>query len=167
MMMKSNKLRVGLAAAVLMAFALTASAQDQLAQKKSITLAIAKKLVAAAETASCKLQCMGSFAVLDEGGNLIYLERMENTENSSSDLVVKKARSAYLWRRPTQFFADSLLKGGTFYLSLPNIVAAGGGIPLKVDGKIVGAFACAGSGRGTDSAITKAVAEALAKLVGN
>lgn len=84
-------------------------------------------------------------AVVDTGGALVYFERIDGTQTGSSDVAQAKARSAAAFKRPTKAFEDALAGGRQAILSLPGAVALEGGVPLLLDGKIVGALGVSGA----------------------
>ena len=84
-------------------------------------------------------------AVVDAGGALVYFERIDGTQSGSSEVALAKARSAAAFKRPTKAFEDALAGGRQAILSLPGAVALEGGVPLLLDGKIVGALGVSGA----------------------
>ena len=117
----------------------------QTAQKKALTLEGAKKVIAAAVAeAKNKNAPGGAIAVVDEGGNLIAVERLDNTFAAGANISIGKARTAVLFKRPTKFFEDMINKGRTTMTTLPDFTPLQGGIPIIVDGQIIGAVVTAG-----------------------
>jgi uncharacterized protein GlcG (DUF336 family) len=152
------------ALAALLAMAFAASASAQLADKKGMTLPEAKKLVAAAENAATKGNAHMSFAVLDEGGHLVAFERMDGASLVTGEFAQAKAKSAVLYKAPTDGFSDGLAKGRIAILRLPGAVPFGGGFPLMASGQLVGAIGCSGGNTPTqDSEVCKVAVEALGK----
>src|SRR6266511_524002 len=99
---------------VLMALTLYSLGLAQTAQKKSLTLDGAKKVIAAAVAeAESKNAPGGAIAVVDEGGNLVAVERLDNTFAAGANISIGKARTAVLFKRPTKFFEDVINKGRT------------------------------------------------------
>jgi glc operon protein GlcG len=131
---------------------------DDLVQKKGLTLAIAKQIVATAEKESCKKRCAGVIAVVDEGGNLLYFERVETNNVAEVDLALQKAHSSFVYRATTKSMQERLEKGEMRILKLPDMMPNTGGMPLMVDGKIVGAIGVAGMSD-NDAVATAAVDE--------
>ena len=111
-----------------------------------ITLEEAKKPAAAALAEAAKNKWTMAVAIVDTGGNLIYYEKMDNTQLASANVAIDKARSAATYKRPTKAFEDALAAGGAGLriLRLQGAMPVGGGIPLIVDGKIVGAIGVSG-----------------------
>ena len=140
--MKARRLLLGIAA---MALACTVSAQDKRPDYgPAVTITQAKK-IAAAVIAECTRNSWNvAVAVVDTHGFLVYFERMENTQTASMDIAIGKARAAATYRRPTRAFADAINKGSPATATLPGVVASPGGVPVFVDGKIVGAVGVSG-----------------------
>jgi len=111
-----------------------------------ISLEEAKKPAAAALAEAAKNKWTMAVAIVDPGGNLVYYEKMDNTQIASATVAVDKARSAVIYKRPTKAMEDALAAGGAGLriLRLRDAVPVGGGIPLIVDGKIVGAIGVSG-----------------------
>ena len=111
-----------------------------------ISLEDAKKVAAPALAEALKNNWTVAVAVVDTGGILVYFEKMDNTQIGSFDVAIGKARSAVLFKRPTKVFQDTLVAGGDGLriLGLQGAVAVEGGIPLLIDGKIVGAIGVSG-----------------------
>jgi glc operon protein GlcG len=117
----------------------------QTVQKKALTLEEAKKVIAAAVAkAKNKNAPGGAIAVVDEGGNLIAVERLDNTFAAGANISIGKARTAVLFKRPTKFFEDVINNGRTAMTALPDFTPLQGGIPIIVDGQIIGAVVTAG-----------------------
>jgi len=117
----------------------------QTAQKKALTLEGAKKVIAAAVAeAKNKNAPGGAIAVVDEGGNLIAVERLDNTFAAGANISIGKARTAVQFKRPTKFYEDVINKGRTSMTTLPDFTPLQGGIPIIVDGQIIGAVVTAG-----------------------
>ncbi len=115
-----------------------AQGNPKLGEKKVLTLGVAKKIAAAMEAEMCTPRCAGVIAIVDDAGNLINLERNENTQLASVEIAIQKARTAAIYERPTKMFDDRLTHGETFYLSFPNMVPVVGGVPLVVDHQVIG-----------------------------
>jgi uncharacterized protein GlcG (DUF336 family) len=102
-------------------------------------------------------------AVVDPAGNLVYYEKMDNTQLGSANVAIDKARSAALFKRPTKAFQDALAAGGDGLriLRLQGATPVEGGIPLVSDGKIVGAIGVSGGTSAQDGQCAKAGADAF------
>jgi len=128
-----------------------------------VSLEQAKKVVAGAEAESKKHNWNMVIIVLDSGGNLVLLERMDGTQLGSIEAAREKAYSAVLYRRPTKVFQDLLSQGGPNMrlLALPGASPIEGGIPLLLDGKIIGSIGVSGAASEQDAQVAKAGADAL------
>jgi glc operon protein GlcG len=104
------------------------------------------RLVAAAAGAKAKSLGAGSaIAVVDQGGNLLYLERLDGTFAAGSMVSVGKARTAVLFKRPTKFFEDIVNQGRTTMVALNDFTPLQGGVPIVVDGEVVGGVGVSGA----------------------
>jgi glc operon protein GlcG len=111
-----------------------------------ISLEEAKKPLAAAMAEAAKNHWTMAIAIVDTSGNLVYYEKMDNTQIASANVAIDKARSAVLYKRPTKAFQDAVAGGGTGLriLRLQGAMPVEGGIPLVADGKIIGAIGVSG-----------------------
>lgn len=136
----------------------------QTVQKKSLTLDGAKKVIAAAVAeAKSKNAPGGAIAVVDEGGHLIAVERLDNTFAAGANISIGKARTAVLFKRPTKFFEDVINKGRTAMTTLNDFTPLQGGIPIIVDGQVIGAVGVSGAASAQqDEELAIAGANALA-----
>lgn len=137
---------------------------SQLATKKALTLEAAKKLAAAAEAEARKNNWNVVICVVDDGANLLYLQRMDGTQIGSVDIAQMKARTAVKMKRPSKVLEDGVLAGRTMMLKLPDILPVEGGLPLTVDGQIIGAMGVSGVTAAQDGQIAAAGATALASM---
>jgi glc operon protein GlcG len=129
-----------------MVLTLVSIGSAQTVQKKGLTLEGAKKVIAAAVAeAKSKNAPGGAIAVVDEGGNLIAVERLDNTFAAGANISIGKARTAVLFKRPTKFFEDVINKGRTAMTTLNDFTPLQGGIPIIVDGQIIGAVGVSGA----------------------
>jgi len=118
----------------------------QTVQKKALTLEGAKKVIAAAiAEAKNKNAPGGAIAVVDEGGNLIAVERLDNTFAAGANISIGKARTAVLFKRPTKFFEDIIKNGRTSMVALKDFTPLQGGVPITVDGQVVGGVGVSGA----------------------
>ena len=148
--------------AVLTAVLLTTAAAAQVAEKKVLTLAGAKSVAAAAAAEARKGNAGGAIAVVDDGGNLLYLERLDNTFPSAANISILKARSAAVFRRETQVFEDAIKNGRVSLVANPELMPLQGGVPILVDGQVVGAIGVAGANTAQqDQDIARAAAASL------
>ena len=146
-------------------FAVNVQAADPLSVRKSLNLTIAKQLAAAAEAEALQNKWNVVIALVDAGGHLVYLQRIDNTQHGSVDIAIQKAQTAVAFKRPTKAFEDGLASGRTGLLRL-NALPLEGGIPLIVGGEVVGAVGVSGVTSQQDGMVAKAAATALAKLAG-
>jgi len=128
-----------------------------------ISVENAKKVAAAALAEARKNNWTMAVAVVDPGGTLIYYEKMDNTQNGSAKVAINKARSAALFKRPTKVFADRLTSGnaGLPVLAVEGAVPVEGGVPLFIDGHIVGAIGLSGDTSEHDGQCAQAGADTL------
>src|SRR6185295_14984540 len=117
----------------------------QLPTKEVLTLAAAKKIAAAAEAEAKKRGATVVIAIVDDAGYLLVLERLDDTQVASVDVGIAKARTAAIFRRPSGVFEDQVKNGRIAALALPGAVALKGGIPIIVDGKVIGAVGVSGN----------------------
>lgn len=148
----------------LFGMALGSTAHAQTVQKKSLTLEGARKVIAAAVAeARSKNAPGGAIAVVDEGGNLVAVERLDNTFAAGTNISIGKARTAALFKRPTKFFEDVINKGRTAMATLNDFTPLQGGIPIIVDGQTIGAVGVSGAASAQqDEELAMAGANALA-----
>ncbi|MGC1483550.1 MAG: heme-binding protein [Candidatus Acidiferrum sp.] len=129
----------------------------------NVSLENARKTAAPALAEAEKNHWNMAVAIVDTGGNLVYYEKMDNTQLGSAKVAIDKARSAALYKRPTKTFQDALAAGGEGLrvLKLKDAVPIEGGIPLVMDGKIVGAIGVSGAASAQDAQCAKAGADVL------
>ena len=129
----------------------------------SITSEQAKTVAAAAVAEARKNQWTMAVAVVDPAGDLVYFEKMDNTQVGSVDVAISKARSSARFKRPTKAFQDALAAGGEGWriVTLEGAVAVEGGVPLIVGGKIVGAVGASGGTAQQDGVTASAGAGTL------
>lgn len=140
---------------------LSYKAQAQLATKKALTLEVVKRLAAIAEAEALKNKWTMVIAIVDDGGNLMYLEKIDNTQIGSIEVAIQKAKTAISFKRPTKSFEDKVLGGRTVILSMPNVIAIEGGLPLIIDGQYIGAIGVSGGTSDQDGVVAKAVVDAF------
>jgi len=129
----------------------------------SISLENAKKAAIPALAEAAKNNWAMAVAIVDPAGNLVYYEKMDNTQLGSANVAIDKARSAALFKRPTKAFQDALAAGGEGLriLRIQGATPVEGGIPLVSDGKIVGAIGVSGATSAQDGQCAKAAADAF------
>src|SRR5437870_3727607 len=122
------------------------TAQAQVAAKKSLTLDGAKSVIAAAVAEAKQLNAPGGvIAVVDDGGNLLALERLDGTFAAGANISIGKARTAVMFKKPTKVFEDIIKNGRTSMVALENFTPLQGGVPITVDGQIVGGVGVSGA----------------------
>ena len=128
-----------------------------------ISLENAKKAAAAAIAEARKNNWTMALAIVDPNGTLVYYEKIDNTQIGSAQIAISKARSAALFKRPTKWFQDQVSKGGDGmrYLGLEGAVPLEGGVPIVMEGKIVGAIALSGGTSAQDAQCAQIGADAL------
>lgn len=139
--------RKGRLAMLLTAIAVAAAAEAQVVNnKRALTLEGARKVIAAGVAEAKRLNTTGVMAVVDDGGNLMALERIDGTFAAGAGISIGKARTAALFKRPTRFFEDVIVaKGRTAMLALPDFTPLQGGVPIVVEGEIVGGVGVSGA----------------------
>jgi uncharacterized protein GlcG (DUF336 family) len=144
-------------ALVLAGTALVAGAQTS--DKKVLNLDGARKVAAAAEAEARKNNWNVAIAIVDDGGNLIYLQRMDGTQTGSIQIAIDKAKTAQAFKRPTKVFEDAVLGGRTVILGISSALPLEGGLPIKAGEEIVGAIGVSGVTAQQDGQIAKAGAD--------
>jgi|ERR1019366_5806939 uncharacterized protein GlcG (DUF336 family) len=130
-----------------------------------LTNALMKQVAQRAAEAAAQIPCAMSIAIVDDGANLAYLERMDGAMIGSVETARRKARCAVLFKRPTKAFEEALAGGRMAILSLPEVMPIEGGIPLIQNGQIVGAIGISGGTAQQDGFVATAAAEAFKKTL--
>jgi glc operon protein GlcG len=133
----------------------------ELPTKRVLTLEAAKRIATAAEGEANRRGATVVIAVVDEGGHLLLLERLDDTQVASVEVGIGKARTAAIFRRPSKEFEDQIRNGRVAALALSGATPLQGGIPIKVDGKVVGAIGVSGNTPQEDEDIAKVGAAAI------
>ncbi len=130
----------------LVLLAVAGSGHAQVVEKKALTLDGAKQVIAAAVAEARRLNAPGgAIAVVDDGGNLMALERLDNTFAAGANISIGKARTAAIFKRPTSFFEEIVNKGRTTMVALSDFTPLQGGVPIVVDGQVIGAVGVSGA----------------------
>jgi len=137
----------------------------QLPTKRVLTLNLAKKIAAAAEAEALRRGATVVIAVVDDGGYLLVLERLDDTQVASVEVGIAKARTAAIFRRPSKVFEDQVREGRVAALGLPGAAPLQGGIPIVFEGKVIGAIGVSGNTPQEDEDIAKVGAAALAAAI--
>ena len=129
--------------------------------KKWLNLAAVKTMVAAAEAEAQKRNVQVTICIVDESGNLLFLQKADGAALNTINFAQKKARYAALYKRPSKSAADQLKKGDLQILAFPDGFPNQGGLPIKVDGQTLGGIAASGAASEIDEAIAQAAIDAL------
>jgi uncharacterized protein GlcG (DUF336 family) len=132
--------------------------------RKTLSLADAKQIAAAASAKAVAEGWNVVIAIHDNGGNLIYLERADGTQLGSIQVAQEKSRTALRFKRPTKALEDSVLSGRVHMMSLPGITSVEGGLPLVLDGEVVGSIGVSGVQSSQDGQVAAAGAAVLSQL---
>jgi uncharacterized protein GlcG (DUF336 family) len=130
-------------------------------QHAALSLEDAKRVAAAARAEAEKNGWAIVIAVVDDGGHLMYLERMDGAQKASSRIAEAKGRTAILFKRPTKAIEDNVLEGRTVMMGLPGAVPLEGGVPLVKDGQFLGGIGVSGVQSFQDGVVARAGAAAL------
>jgi uncharacterized protein GlcG (DUF336 family) len=137
------------------------TASAQYLDKKTVSLALAKKMAAASEAEATKNNWTMVIAVVDDGGNLVYLGRMDGTQIGSIEVAQGKAQTALRFKRPTKVFQDTIDNNQAHVITLDHITGVQGGLPIMLDGKVIGAIAASGGTSAQDEQCAQAGLTAL------
>ena len=149
--------------AVMLSFlAVTSSAQD-LPTRKHLNLATIKTMVAASEAEAKRRNVEVTICVVDESGNLLFLEKADNASLNTIQFAQRKARHSAFYQSPSKDGADALKKGNLDVLAFPDFFPNQGGLPIKIDGQTIGAIAASGAKSEIDEAIAQAGIDAVFK----
>jgi len=129
----------------------------------SVSLETAKQVAASAAEMARKQNFRVAIAIVDTAGNLVYFEKLDDTQTASVEVAIAKARSAGTYRRETKVFETALSNGRTAILGLPGAVPIEGGIPLVREGKVIGAIGVSGVTSEQDGQVARAGADRLAQ----
>lgn len=129
--------------------------------KLFLTLEDAKKIAAAAEAEARRNNWPVVISIVDEGGHLLYLMRLDNTQYGSIEVAIQKARSAIAFRRPTKVLEEQVNQGHVRYLNLPGAISIEGGLPIVLSNQFVGAIGVSGVRSHQDAQIAQAGINAL------
>lgn len=126
-----------------------------------LTLEDARRMTLAAQRAAVENKWNIVVAIVDDGGHLISLERMDGTQKGSVRVAEQKARTAILYKRPSKAFEDMVLQGRPVMMTMPDVICLEGGVPLIRDGVYVGAIGISGVKSSEDGIVAAAGAAAL------
>ena len=156
------KLRVLLLTLAVATSSLAAFAAD-LPSKKYLNLATVKTMIAAAEAEAQRQHVDITLVIVDENGNLLFVERGDGVSVNTLQWAQKKARHAAFYRSPSKDGADTVSKGNVAALAYPDFFPGQGGLPIIVDGQLLGGIAASGSKSEIDEKIAQAGLDALKK----
>lgn len=151
--------RLLLPASLVLLTAVASAAQT--AERKVITLDGAKAIIAAAEAEATKNKWTVAIAVVDESGNLIAFHKLDDTQMGSIDIAIGKARTAARMKRPTKALEDAIAGGRTVMLAVDGLTPLEGGVPVMLDGRVIGAVGVSGVTSQQDALVAQAGAAAL------
>jgi glc operon protein GlcG len=142
------------------------AASAQIVERKTLDLQGAKLVAAAAAEEARKGNAGGAIAVVDAGGNLLYLERLDRTFAAAANISIEKARSAARFERETRVFEEAIGSGRIALVANAELLPLQGGVPILVGGAVVGAIGVAGANSAQqDEEIAKAAATAFTARV--
>lgn len=150
-----------LAACLLILMPLTSAAD--LPTKKILNLAAVKTMVAAAEAEAQKRNVHVTICIVDESGNLLFLEKLDGAGLNTVQFAQKKARHSAFYRAPSKAAADRLKNGDLGVLAFPEAFPNQGGLPIQVDGQTIGGIGVSGAASDVDEAIGQTAIDALLK----
>ena len=136
-------------------------ADAQVVVKKSLTLELAKKIALAGEAEARKNNWTDVVAIVDDGANLVYLQRMDNTQIGSIEVAIQKARTAISFKRPTKAYEEMVAGGRTAILRVPGVIPIEGGLPIVLDGQYIGAIGVSGGTAQQDGLVAAAALQVL------
>ncbi len=126
-----------------------------------LTLDDAKKIAAGAAAEAKRNGWPVVIVVVDDGGHLLYLQRLDHTQFGSINVAIEKARAAIAFRRPTKIWEENIAEGRLRYLNLPGTLPIEGGLPITVNNQFVGAIGVSGVRSFEDAQIAQAGIDAL------
>lgn len=129
--------------------------------KIMLTLDDAKKIAAGAETEAKRNGWPVVIVIVDDGGHLLHLQRLDNTQYGSINVAIEKARAAIAFRRPTKIWEENIVQGQLRYLNLPGTLPIEGGLPIIIGDQFVGAVGVSGVRSFQDAQIAQAGIDTL------
>jgi glc operon protein GlcG len=148
-----------------MTCALLNRARADLPVKKILTLDAAKAIATAAEAEAKKRGATVVIVIVDDGGHPLLLERLDDTQVASVEVGIGKARTAAIFRRPSKVFEDQVRDGRVAALALPGATPLQGGVPIVLEGKVIGAIGVSGNTPQEDEDIAKVGAASAASII--
>ena len=138
----------------------------QLVSKRCLTLELVKAIALAAEAEALHKHWKVSIAIVDDGANLLYLERLDGAQIASADVALGKARTAMRYKRPSKALEEAVNGGRTSLVAVAGITPLQGAVPIFYDGEIIGAIGVSGVLPTQDEQVALAGANQLAQLLG-
>ena len=129
--------------------------------KIMLTLDDAKKVAAGAEAEAKRNEWPVVIVIVDDGGHLLYLQRLDNTQFGSINVAIEKAHAAIAFRRPTKIWEENIAQGQLRYLNLPGTLPIEGGLPIVINCQFAGAVGVSGVRSFQDAQIAQAGIDAL------
>ena len=123
-------------------------------QPSAVLVVSARSAACCSEAEARKNGAIVSIAILDSGGHLLHFSRMDEANAGTVDIAIGKARCAAMFRRPTKAFYDGIEAGHLFFLTFPGVAGAPGGVPIVIDGKLVGAIGVSGGNGEQDAQVS-------------
>jgi glc operon protein GlcG len=148
---------------VVLLTAVTLACAAELPSRKYLNLSAVKTMAAAAEAEAKKRSVDVIICIVDENGNVLFLQKGDRPGISTVNFAMRKAKHAAIYGQPSKAGADRLKGGDQFVLAMPDAFPNQGGVPIKVDGKTIGAVACSGAASEIDEAIAQAAIDAILK----
>ncbi len=159
--MKSMLMTAWLLALALALAAATSPATAQLADRKALTLEGAKRMMAAAEAEARANHWNVAIAIVDQAGDLLMFQRFDEAPLANIEIALAKARTAVRLRQPTKRLEDNVAGGRTTLLAIEGAMPLEGGVPILVDGRVIGAVGVSGVASANDARIARAGIDAL------
>lgn len=153
-------------AAVVFSIVSTSSFAADLANRMALTLEVAKQISAAAEAEAVKNNWTVAIAIVDEGGHLVHLAKLDNTQYGSIDVAIQKAQTSAAFKRATKVFEDAIAAGRNAIIGLKGALPLEGGLPIIHDGKVIGAVGVSGMKSTEDGQVAKAGVDAMPRILG-
>jgi uncharacterized protein GlcG (DUF336 family) len=160
-MLIKNTMRTGLNFFLIIFLFHSLETMGQMADAKVLGLAEAERITDAADKRARQDNWNVVIAIVDAGGHLISLKRMDGTQIGSVDVAIKKAQAAVYFKRPTKVFQDRVEAGAYGVMTLPNVMPVEGGIPIEQEGRVIGAVGVSGVTSEQDGIIAQAGLSAL------
>ena len=148
---------------VVVSWLVIAAVATDLPSKKYLNLSAIKKMVAAAEAKAAELHVQVTICIVDENGTLLFLEKGDNVSPNTLQWAQRKARHAAFYRSPSREAAETIKKGNLEALVYPEFFPNQGGLPILIDGQILGGISASGARSEIDEAVAQAGLDALQK----